>query len=84
MRKTIKLTISIFFNLCLNLADVFRVEFMYALIVQYQFHIDMITKFDALMQENSDAAKSCCCLTKDVRMGKSKMCGIIQTSMNIP
>ena len=85
MIKTIKSTIVNFFlNLFLNLTDVFRVEFMYALIVQYQFHIDMITKFDALMQENSDAAKSCCCLTKDVSMGKSKMCGIIQTSMNIP
>ena len=67
----------------MNLTDVFRVEFMYALIVQYQLHIDMITIFDALMQENWDAAKSCCCFTKDARMGKSRMCGIIQTSMNI-
>ena len=57
---------------------------MYALIVQYQLHIDMIRIFDALMQENLDAAKSCCCFTKDARMGKSRMCGIIQTSMNIP
>ena len=43
----------------------------------------MITIFDALMQEKSDAAKICCCFTKDARMGKNKMCGIIQTSMNI-
>ena len=85
MIKDIKSTIVNFFlNLFLNLTDVFRVEFMYALIVQYQLHIDMITIFDALMHVNSDADKIFCCLTKDARMGKSKMCGIIQTSMNIP
>ena len=40
--------------------------------------------FDALIQENLDAAKICCCPTIDARMGdKNEMCGIIQTSMNI-
>ena len=74
MIKDIKSTIVNFFlNLFLNLTDVFRVEFMYALIVQYQLHIDMITIFDALMQEKLDAAKTCCCITKDARMGKSRM-----------
>ena len=56
---------------------------MSVLIVRYQLHIDMITIFDALMHVNSDADKIWCCFTKDARMGKSRMCGIIQTSMNI-
>ena len=34
------------------------------LIIQYQFHIDMITIFDALMQENLDAAKIVAALQK--------------------
>ena len=43
----------------------------------------MIKIFDALMHVDSDSDKICCCFTKDARMGKSKMCGIIQTPMNI-